>query len=164
MYQEKYNKEPDTFAAHTWDALGQVVAALKAVGPDKAKIRDFLENLKDWPGQNGVFNRSPKDHVGVGLGLLRDGRGQGREVEASPEVSTREGGVHVCTSLPPGLSRSFRLPETRPSMHPASGPIPMSRMPGCRYGAAAITAKCIRCGPLRSCRIPNKRKCLQWMT
>lgn len=65
MYEEKFKKEPDTFAAHTWDSLGQVVAALKAVGPDKGKIRDFLENLKDWPGQNGVFNRSPKDHVGL---------------------------------------------------------------------------------------------------
>ncbi len=65
MYEEAYKKEPDTFAAHTWDALGQVVSALKAVGPDKAKIRDYLENLKNWPGQNGVFNRSPKDHVGL---------------------------------------------------------------------------------------------------
>ncbi len=65
MYEDAYKKEPDTFAAHTWDALGQVVSALKAVGPDKAKIRDYLENLKDWPGQNGVFNRTPKDHVGL---------------------------------------------------------------------------------------------------
>ncbi|MFH1115993.1 MAG: ABC transporter substrate-binding protein [Pseudomonadota bacterium] len=65
MYEDTYKKEPDTFAAHTWDALGQVVSALKAVGPDKAKIRDHLENLKDWPGQNGVFNRTPKDHVGL---------------------------------------------------------------------------------------------------
>lgn len=65
MYAEKYKKDADTFAAHTYDSLGQVVAALKAVGPDKPKIRDFLENLKNWPGQNGVFNRSPKDHVGL---------------------------------------------------------------------------------------------------
>jgi branched-chain amino acid transport system substrate-binding protein len=65
LYEEKFKKEPDTFGAHTWDALGQVVAALKAVGTDKAKIRDYLETLKNWPGQNGVFNRSPKDHVGL---------------------------------------------------------------------------------------------------
>ena len=65
LYQEKYKKEADTFGAHSWDALYQVVDALKAVGPDRAKIRDHLENLKDWPGQNGVFNRSPKEHVGL---------------------------------------------------------------------------------------------------
>lgn len=65
LYQEKYNKEADTFGAHSWDALYQVLDALKAVGPDRAKIRDYLENLKNWPGQNGVFNRSPKQHVGL---------------------------------------------------------------------------------------------------
>jgi branched-chain amino acid transport system substrate-binding protein len=65
LYEEKFKKQPDTFGAHAWDALGQVVDALKAVGPDKAKVRDYLENLKNWPGQNGVFNRTPKDHVGL---------------------------------------------------------------------------------------------------
>lgn len=65
LYEEKFKKEADTFGAHSWDSLGQIVDALKAVGSDRAKIREYLENLKNWPGQNGVFNRSPKDHVGV---------------------------------------------------------------------------------------------------
>jgi branched-chain amino acid transport system substrate-binding protein len=42
-----------------------VVQALKAVGPDKAKIRDYLENLTGFVGQHGVFNFSPKDHNGL---------------------------------------------------------------------------------------------------
>lgn len=65
LYEEKYKAEVSTFGGHAWDSLYQVIAALKAVGPDKAKIRDYLENLKGFVGQNGVFNRSPKDHVGL---------------------------------------------------------------------------------------------------
>lgn len=65
LYEEKFKKEAGTFGGQSWDALNQVVDALKAVGPDRAKIRDYLENIKNWPGQNGVFNRSPKDHIGL---------------------------------------------------------------------------------------------------
>ena len=32
-----------TFGGYAYDALYMVVDALKAVGPDKAKIRDYLE-------------------------------------------------------------------------------------------------------------------------
>jgi branched-chain amino acid transport system substrate-binding protein len=43
-----------------------VVDALKAVGPDKAKIRDYIENdIVNWPGTGGVFNMSPLDHNGL---------------------------------------------------------------------------------------------------
>ena len=42
-----------------------VVKALEAVGCDKAKIRDYLENLTGFVGQHGVFNFSPKDHNGL---------------------------------------------------------------------------------------------------
>jgi branched-chain amino acid transport system substrate-binding protein len=42
------------------------IDALKAVGPNKEKIRDYLENkIKNWPGTGGVFTMSPEDHTGL---------------------------------------------------------------------------------------------------
>lgn len=64
-YTAKYNEPLSSFGGHGWDALSMVANALKAVGPDKAKIRDYLENLTGFVGQHGIFNFSPKDHNGL---------------------------------------------------------------------------------------------------
>lgn len=64
-YTAKYSEPVASFGGHAWDSLSMVVKALNAVGPDKAKIRDYLENLKGFVGQHGVFNFSPKDHNGL---------------------------------------------------------------------------------------------------
>jgi branched-chain amino acid transport system substrate-binding protein len=63
-YVARYKKDPET-AAIGYDTAMQIIDAIKAVGPDRAKIRDFLENLKDWKGAQGsIFTRSDKDHTG----------------------------------------------------------------------------------------------------
>ncbi|RJQ85192.1 MAG: ABC transporter substrate-binding protein [Desulfobacteraceae bacterium] len=64
-YTAKYNEPLSSFGGHAWDAMHLVVEALKAVGPDKVKIRSFLENKKNFVGQHGVFNFSPDDHNGL---------------------------------------------------------------------------------------------------
>jgi len=64
-YAAKYNEPLSSFGGHAWDALSMAAKALKAVGPDKAKIRDYLENLTGFVGQHGIFNFSPKDHNGL---------------------------------------------------------------------------------------------------
>ncbi len=64
-YMAKYNKPVSSFGGHAWDALSLVVNALKAVGCDKAGIRDYIENTKNFVGQHGVFNFSPEDHNGL---------------------------------------------------------------------------------------------------
>jgi len=64
-YMAKYNEPLSSFGGYAWDALYLVADALKAVGPDKAKIRDYLENRKNFIGQHGVFNFSPDDHNGL---------------------------------------------------------------------------------------------------
>jgi branched-chain amino acid transport system substrate-binding protein len=64
-YQEKYNEPLSSFGGHGWDALNLVIDALKAVGPDAAKIRDYIENRTNYIGQHGVFNFSPTDHNGL---------------------------------------------------------------------------------------------------
>lgn len=64
-YQEKYNEPLSSFGGHGWDALNLVIDALKAVGPDSAKIRDYIETRTNYIGQHGVFNFSPTDHNGL---------------------------------------------------------------------------------------------------
>jgi branched-chain amino acid transport system substrate-binding protein len=64
-YTTKYDEPLSSFGGHGWDSLNVVVKALKAVGCDKAKIRDYIEGLKGFVGQHGVFNFSPKDHNGL---------------------------------------------------------------------------------------------------
>jgi len=67
-YEARYKSEPGTFGGHAYDALMIVVAALKNVGPDKKKIRDYIENkIKNWPGTGGIFNMSPIDHCGLDM-------------------------------------------------------------------------------------------------
>ena len=65
-YMAKYNEPLSSFGGHAWDALHMVADALEAVGDDKAKIRDYLENnVKGFIGQHGVFSYSPADHSGL---------------------------------------------------------------------------------------------------
>ncbi|MBD3183342.1 ABC transporter substrate-binding protein, partial [Candidatus Poribacteria bacterium] len=68
-YKAKFNEEPNTFGGHAWDALQIVTSAMKKAGEDKAKIRDEIENTKDFVGTGGIFNFSPTDHNG----LTKDG-------------------------------------------------------------------------------------------
>ena len=64
-YEKKFG-EVSTFGGHAYDALYMLIDALKAVGPNKSKIRDYLETkIKNWPGTGGIFNMSPSDHTGL---------------------------------------------------------------------------------------------------
>jgi len=64
-YTKTYNEPVSSFGGHAWDALNLVIDALKAVGGNKAKIRDYLENKQGFVGQHGVFGFSPDDHNGL---------------------------------------------------------------------------------------------------
>jgi branched-chain amino acid transport system substrate-binding protein len=65
-YEKQFKADVSTFGGHAYDAINMVVDALKAVGSNKAKIRDYLETkIKNWPGTGGTFNMSPQDHTGL---------------------------------------------------------------------------------------------------
>jgi branched-chain amino acid transport system substrate-binding protein len=64
-YTAKYNEPVSAFGGYSWDALHLVVDALRAVGGDKAKIRDHIENRQNFIGQQGIYNFSPQDHNGL---------------------------------------------------------------------------------------------------
>jgi branched-chain amino acid transport system substrate-binding protein len=55
-YTARFNEPLSSFGGHAWDAMYLVIDALRAVGGDKAKIRDYIENKRGFVGQHGVFN------------------------------------------------------------------------------------------------------------
>jgi branched-chain amino acid transport system substrate-binding protein len=65
-YEARYKSDPGTFGGHAFDSIKMVVEAMKKVGPNKKKIRDYIETkIKKWPGTGGVFNMSKDDHCGL---------------------------------------------------------------------------------------------------
>ncbi len=65
-YEKRFKADVSTFGGHAYDAIYMMVDALKAVGGNKGKVRDYLETkIKNWPGTGGVFNISASDHTGL---------------------------------------------------------------------------------------------------
>lgn len=52
-------------AAGAYDAIHMIANALKVAGTDKTKIRDSIENTKNFVGITGVFNFSADSHEGL---------------------------------------------------------------------------------------------------
>lgn len=63
-YESTFNDKVSTFGGHAYDSLWLVVNALKAVGDDPAKIRDYIET-SSFVGTGGMFKFTPEDHNGL---------------------------------------------------------------------------------------------------
>ena len=66
-YRDKFKHDPGTMVAYGADAAYIVVDAIKRVGPDRAKIRDAIENTHGYVGMSGIYNISPQDHNGLSM-------------------------------------------------------------------------------------------------
>ena len=64
-YQAEFGKPADTFGGHAWDGIQLVADALRAVGADRAAVRDHLESTQGFVGTGGVFNFSAEEHNGL---------------------------------------------------------------------------------------------------
>jgi branched-chain amino acid transport system substrate-binding protein len=67
-YESKFDEDVSTFGGHAYDALSIVVMALEEVGPDRAKIRDYIETINGenaFVGTAGTFNMTKDDHCGL---------------------------------------------------------------------------------------------------
>ena len=69
-YKAKYNKYPDQFASHGWDAVNMLVKALTASQGNSEKTRDAIEKLNHFIGLTGVFTYKSNDHDGLGIDSL----------------------------------------------------------------------------------------------
>ena len=70
-YTSHTGEPVSTFGGHGWDSLGWVLEALATL-PDgltlaeqRAAVRDYVENIQNWPGTAGVFNLAADDHYGL---------------------------------------------------------------------------------------------------
>ena len=66
-YMAQFKEEPSTFGGHAYDSFAIIAEAVKKVGTDKARVRDFIEGLKGFAGTAGVFNFSAADHNGLSI-------------------------------------------------------------------------------------------------
>ncbi|MFV1956989.1 MAG: ABC transporter substrate-binding protein [bacterium] len=64
QYEARYGPV-STHTGYAYDALQILVRALKKAGTDSAKLRDAIEQTKNYVGINGTFNMSPDDHNGL---------------------------------------------------------------------------------------------------
>lgn len=60
---------PTTISAYAWDPTNIVIAAFKQIGPDAtaAQIRDYIANLHDFGGVNGLYDFRSGDQHGLGV-------------------------------------------------------------------------------------------------
>lgn len=76
-YKDKYNKEPDAFAALGYDSVQLLVQAIKDAGEaDPVKIKDALANIKDFVGITGKMSID-KQHNPIKAGVIiefKDGK------------------------------------------------------------------------------------------
>ncbi len=53
-YKEKYNEEPGTYAAYSYDAARLIIEALEKGKTDRAGIQAYLASVKDFKGATGT--------------------------------------------------------------------------------------------------------------
>jgi branched-chain amino acid transport system substrate-binding protein len=66
-YEAKFQEQASTFGGHGYDAIMILAKAIEQAGADKEKVRDAIENMKNFAGTGGIFNFSPEDHNGLDI-------------------------------------------------------------------------------------------------
>ncbi len=66
-FMAEYERAPDHYGGHAWDALYIVKGAIERAGADadRAAIRDEIEKTNDFVGIGGIFTYGPEDHYGL---------------------------------------------------------------------------------------------------
>ena len=68
-YEKKYGPV-STHSGYAWDAFMIVARAIKKAGTEPEKLREAIENTKNYVGVSGIYNMSEEDHCGLGLDSL----------------------------------------------------------------------------------------------
>jgi branched-chain amino acid transport system substrate-binding protein len=68
LYMERFKAPATYYAGQSADGVALIAEGLRiAKSGDPVKVRDAIEGIKNFVGNNGVFNMSPKDHQGTSL-------------------------------------------------------------------------------------------------
>jgi branched-chain amino acid transport system substrate-binding protein len=57
-YRNKYKQHPGWAAGNGYDSFKLISSAVKSMGPNNDKIRDFLRVVKDYSGATGIYSAS----------------------------------------------------------------------------------------------------------
>ncbi len=68
-YIDKFNLTPAYTEAVAWDMVHQVADGLKANGPDRDKLRAYLETIK-FCGIGFCYNKTATDHIGLDISSM----------------------------------------------------------------------------------------------
>jgi len=75
-YETRWGEAPDDAAAHAYDAVRLVAAAVREAGLNRVRIRDAVRALAPWPGASGTvsWNALGRNERATALGAWSDGR------------------------------------------------------------------------------------------
>lgn len=78
-YKARFNMEPDVFAAHAYDGMNLILAAIQKVGLNRVLIRDVLSDLQTFQNYEGVtgkivFDESWNDIGAIWMAEVKDGK------------------------------------------------------------------------------------------
>jgi len=55
-YRKRFSENPDTFSAHGYDAMRLIIQATREAGLNRARIRDALYSIREFPGASGTIH------------------------------------------------------------------------------------------------------------
>jgi ABC-type branched-subunit amino acid transport system substrate-binding protein len=75
-YRERFDEEPESFAAHAYDGMKIMIEAVRRAGMNRVRIRDELTGLRSYRGVTGEIILDERwDDVGpIWMAEVRDGR------------------------------------------------------------------------------------------
>lgn len=75
-FTARFGKRPDYLAAHTYDAVNLLIAAIHKAGLNRARIRDAISKLSPFKGVTGTIDWDPlgANNRAICLGTFRNGR------------------------------------------------------------------------------------------
>ncbi len=78
-YVKRFNRKPEMFAAHAYDGMNIIIAAINKAGLNRVLIRDLLTDLKTFQGYQGVtgkiiFDASWNDIGPIWMTEVRNGK------------------------------------------------------------------------------------------
>jgi len=94
-FQKRYGEKPDVYAAYGYDGAQLMMQAVRKVGPNRWRIRDYLANLDEYDGVTGhmIFDARWDNIVPMSVAEYKGGQWQFRPTsplrKAKTEVSSR---------------------------------------------------------------------------
>ena len=84
----RFGKRPDYLAAHTYDAINLLIAAIRKAGLNRPRIHDEVRALSPWNGVTGKIKWDPlgSNSREVHLGTIRNGRVHLLSQKKAPEL------------------------------------------------------------------------------